>query len=44
MVALMLFATYQLEYPFSRGEAVDAAAYETALDRYDEIDAQYTGR
>lgn len=44
MVALMLFATYQLEYPFSRGEAVSAAAYETALDRYDEIDARRSDR
>lgn len=42
MVALMLFATYQLEYPFSRGEAVQADAYHSAMDRYDEIDAHYT--
>ncbi|WP_026929078.1 DUF4239 domain-containing protein [Glycomyces tenuis] len=44
MVALMLAATYQLEYPFSRGEAIEPDAYETALDRYDEIDAHYTDR
>ncbi|MEU6859671.1 hypothetical protein AB0B28_12465 [Glycomyces sp. NPDC046736] len=42
MVALMLFAAYQLEYPFSRGEATEPVAYETALERYDVIDAQYT--
>ena len=42
MVALMLFATYQLEYPFSRSGAVGPEAYETALERYDEIDAHYT--
>lgn len=42
MVALMLFATYQLEYPFSRGGATDPVAYETAVERYDVIDAQYT--
>ncbi|MCH7231692.1 hypothetical protein L0U85_12645 [Glycomyces sp. L485] len=42
MVALLLFATYQPEYPFSRGGAVPPETYETALDRYDEIDAHYT--
>ncbi|WP_166659620.1 DUF4239 domain-containing protein [Glycomyces sp. NRRL B-16210] len=42
MVALMLFATYQLEYPFSRGGEADPVAYETAVERYDVIDAQYT--
>lgn len=44
MVALMLSATYQLEYPFSRGDAIEPAAYETALDRYGEIDEHYTDR
>ncbi|HEX2145512.1 MAG TPA: hypothetical protein VHG10_13495 [Glycomyces sp.] len=42
MVALMLFATYQLEYPFSRALATDPVAYETAIERYDAIDAHYT--
>jgi hypothetical protein len=42
MVALMLFATYQLEYPFSRGGAVEPVAYETALERYDAINAHYS--
>ncbi|GAB3646633.1 bestrophin-like domain [Glycomyces tarimensis] len=42
MVALMLFATYELEYPFSRGGAVGPDAFETALERFDEIDAHYT--
>lgn len=43
MVALMLFAAYQLEYPFSRGEAADPVAYQTALERFDAIDDLYTG-
>ncbi|THV31458.1 DUF4239 domain-containing protein [Glycomyces paridis] len=42
MVALMLFAAYQLEYPFSRSGASDPVPYETAIERYDVIDAQYT--
>ncbi|MEV3935046.1 hypothetical protein AB0K52_03550 [Glycomyces sp. NPDC049804] len=42
MVALMLFAAYQLEYPFSRGGATEPAAYETAIERYDIIDAEYS--
>ncbi|GAB3236115.1 hypothetical protein GCM10027447_34200 [Glycomyces halotolerans] len=42
MVALMLFATYQLEFPFSRGGAVEATAYETAMERYDAIDRHYS--
>ncbi|THV43636.1 DUF4239 domain-containing protein [Glycomyces buryatensis] len=42
MVVLMLFATYQLEFPFSRGGEVEPAAYQTALERFDAIDAQYT--
>jgi len=41
MVALMLFATYQLEYPFSRSGATDPVAYETAIERFDAIDANY---
>ncbi len=41
MVALMLFATYQLEYPFSRSGATDPVAYETAIERFDMIDANY---
>lgn len=41
MVALMLFATYQLEYPFSRSGATDPVAYETAIARFDAIDANY---
>lgn len=41
MVALMLFATYQLEYPFSRSSAADPVAYETAIERFDAIDANY---
>jgi hypothetical protein len=41
MVALMLFATYQLEYPFSRSGATDPVAYETAIERFDSIDANY---
>ncbi|GAA2291673.1 hypothetical protein GCM10009853_054320 [Glycomyces scopariae] len=41
MVALMLFATYQLEYPFSRSGAADPVAYETAVERFDYIDANY---
>lgn len=40
MVALMLFATYQLEFPFSRGGALPPTAYETAIERYDAIDAE----
>ena len=44
MVALMLFATYQLEFPFSRGGAIEPTAYQTALDRFDAIDAEYAGR
>jgi hypothetical protein len=44
MVALMLWATYQLEYPFSRGDAISPAAYQTALERYEEIDAHHTDR
>ncbi|WP_112133303.1 bestrophin-like domain [Glycomyces dulcitolivorans] len=42
MVALMLFATYQLEYPFSRSGATEPVAYETAIERFDYIDANYT--
>ncbi|MQM27699.1 bestrophin-like domain [Glycomyces albidus] len=42
MVALMLFATYQLEYPFSRSGATEPVAYETAIERFDAIDANYT--
>lgn len=42
MVALMLFAAYQLEYPFSRGGATDPVAYETAIERFDIIDAKYS--
>ncbi|WP_177155101.1 DUF4239 domain-containing protein [Glycomyces harbinensis] len=42
MVALMLFAAYQLEYPYSRSGATDPAAYEAAIDRFDVIDEQYT--
>ncbi|MDA1385830.1 bestrophin-like domain [Glycomyces lechevalierae] len=41
MVALMLFATYQLEYPFSRSGATDPVAYEIAIERFDAIDANY---
>jgi len=41
MVALMLFATYQLEYPFSRSGATDPVAYQTAIERFDSIDANY---
>ncbi|WP_307814441.1 hypothetical protein [Glycomyces sp. YM15] len=41
MVALMLFATYQLEYPFSRSGATDPVAYETAIERFDSIDENY---
>jgi hypothetical protein len=42
MVALMLFAAYQLEYPFSRGEATDPVAYQDAVERFDTIDELYT--
>ncbi|MEU5154956.1 hypothetical protein [Glycomyces sp. NPDC021274] len=42
MVALMLFAAFQLEYPFSRGGATDPVAYETAIERFDVIDAEYS--
>jgi hypothetical protein len=41
MVALMLFATYQLEYPFSRSGATDPVAYQTAIERFDAIDENY---
>jgi hypothetical protein len=41
MVALMLFATYQLEFPFSRSGATDPVAYQTAIERFDAIDANY---
>nr|WP_307792930.1 hypothetical protein [Glycomyces sp. NEAU-S30] len=41
MVALMLFATYQLEYPFSRSGATDPVAYRIAIERFDAIDANY---
>lgn len=43
MVALMLFATYQLEFPFSRGGAIEPVAYQTALERFDAIDADRGG-
>lgn len=42
MVALMLFAAYQLEYPFSRGGAMEPVAYEMAIERFDLIDAEYS--
>lgn len=42
MVALMLFATYQMEYPFSRSGASEPVAYLTAIERFDAIDANYT--
>jgi hypothetical protein len=42
MVALMLFAAFQLEYPFSRGGAIEPVAYETAIERFDVIDAEYS--
>jgi hypothetical protein len=42
MVALMLFAAYQLEYPFSRGGATEPVAYETAIERFDIIDAEHS--
>jgi hypothetical protein len=41
MMALMLFATYQLEYPFSRSGATEPVAYQTAIERFDAIDANY---
>ncbi|WP_100448332.1 bestrophin-like domain [Glycomyces xiaoerkulensis] len=44
MVALMLFATYQLEFPFSRGGAIEPTAYQTAIERFDAIDSDHGGR
>ncbi|WP_233163760.1 bestrophin-like domain [Glycomyces salinus] len=44
MVALMLFATYQLEFPYSRGGAIEPTAYLTALERFDAIDTDHGGR
>ncbi|WP_025274027.1 DUF4239 domain-containing protein [Haloglycomyces albus] len=41
MMTLLLFSVYNLEFPFSRGVALDAAPYETALDRFDQIDEEY---
>jgi hypothetical protein len=42
MLALMLFATYQMEFPFSRSGAAEPVAYLTAMERFDAIDANYT--
>jgi hypothetical protein len=39
MVALLLFSVYELEYPFSRGVAVDADAFHQAMHRMADIDS-----
>ncbi|WP_163507383.1 DUF4239 domain-containing protein [Fodinicola acaciae] len=34
MIALVLFVIYQIEYPFSRGLAIDVEAFHTALQQF----------
>ena len=37
MVVLLLYAVYQLEFPFSRGERIEPDAFRFALARFDQL-------